>query len=100
AYVEQVVVGNATAYDVSVEVRPADAGAWLPMGTARHGQDTSFAQVVDQGPTWIVRFGYAGVEGGEVTLRREDLERAGWRITVPEAVGGRLQEAGVVPPPG
>jgi hypothetical protein len=101
AYVEEVVVANPTAYDVNVEVRPAEAaGAWLPIGRARHGHDTPFGQVVDQGATWIVRFGYAGVEGGEITLRREDLERSKWRITVPETVGSRLQDAGVVPPPG
>jgi hypothetical protein len=99
AYVEQLVVANPTSYDVHVEVRSATSAPWLALGTATHGHDTPFSEVVDQGDTWIVRFDYAGLEGGEISVSRAQLVRDKWHVEVPEAVAVRLRDQGVVPPP-
>jgi hypothetical protein len=98
-YVDRVVIVNPTPYDVNVVVGPGDRSAWLAVGTARHDAETPFEEVVDQGETWVVRFAYGGEVGGEVSVRRAELARNGWRITVPPDVAERLRGRSVVPPP-
>jgi hypothetical protein len=45
----------------------------------------------------MFRFRYAGVDGGEVVVSRNDLEGSRWRVRVPEEVGTRLTQAGLGP---
>ena len=97
--IERVVIVNPTAYDVHVDVRGKDRPGWSGLGNARHNAETPFHEVVDQGDTWVVRFGYGGEEAGEITLSRRELADNGWRIDVPEEVARRLAEHGIPLPP-
>ena len=98
-YVDRLVIVNATPSDVNVAVGPGDRSAWLALGTARHDAETPFEEVVDQGGTWVARFSYGGESAGEASVRRAELARNGWRITVPAEAAERLRGRGVVPPP-
>ncbi len=99
AYVERVTFENPTAYDLTVDVTGADHDGWLAVCTARRGTTATARRVIDQGDTWIFRFGAQGREGGELRVARRELERTGWKIAIPEAVGERLREQGAPLPP-
>jgi hypothetical protein len=99
ARVDQVRVDNPSEYDINVDVRPVDSPGRLLLGRAVQECTTPFHLVVDQGPTWVVRFSAQGVDGGEVTLDRAQLERDGWTIRVPQTVIDGLRESGAPAPP-
>jgi hypothetical protein len=101
-YVDRLVVVNPTVYDVNVAVGPAGASgssSWVVLGMVPHEDETAFEEVVDQGETWVLRLDYGGEDGGAVSVRRADLARNGWRVSVPPEVAQRLEERGVTPPP-
>lgn len=97
--VERVIIVNPTAYDVNVDVRAKGRPGWSMLGEARHDAETPFHEVVDQGTTWVVRFSYGGIDGGEITLPRRRMAGNRWRIEIPEEVAERLAEHGIAPPP-
>ena len=69
------------------------------IGLATVGRERTRAveEVIDQGPSWIFRFSYGGVDGGELAMSRAELERARWTITVPEEFAARMRAAGLGP---
>jgi hypothetical protein len=96
SFVREITLENPTVYQLEVEVSDGRSG-WLGLGAvAREGTQT-FLDVIDQGDTWIFRFAYVGVQGGELRLSREELARSRWRVRVPEAVQARLAAAGLEP---
>jgi hypothetical protein len=72
-FVDRVTVVNGTAFSVDVDV--ADGDSTVSLGTAPAGETEAFHDVVDQGSTWVFRFRYAGLAGGELHLTRAELER-------------------------
>lgn len=98
-HVERVVLVNGTDYDVVVQVKAEGRNGWLPLGLARHGAETLFEEVIDQGDTWVFHFSYGGREAGEVLVGRAELARAGWKVEVPQEAAERLRAQGLVPPP-
>jgi hypothetical protein len=95
--VDRLVIDNPHAFNVNVEVSDGRSSGVLSIGHAEDGRQMVVEEVIDQGAVWILRFSSAGVDAGEVMLRRDALERAGWRVRVPDAVPARLQAAGVPP---
>jgi hypothetical protein len=94
AHVERITVDNPTAWRVNVDVTDEEAGAWVGLGSVDRGHRYAFADVLDQGGTWVFTFRYAG-QHAELRLSRHQLEQAGWQVTVPAELTRRLQAAAV-----
>jgi hypothetical protein len=98
-FVHRVTVVNPTAYDLDVDATGAGRHGWVGVGTVRHGGSEAFQDVIDQGATWILRFSYGGQLAGELRFNRQELVRAGWRVTVPASFADPLVAAHISPPP-
>lgn len=96
-FVDQVTVDNANQYQLEVELGEAGEAAVAHLGLVRRESGRLFEQVIDPGSEWVLRFSYAGVQAGSVTISRSELEVSGWRVAVPPSVGERLRLAGVEP---
>lgn len=93
-------VENPTGYDIAIEVSDADGASWTAVGNADQRCTTTFELVADRGGQWRVRFRAQGSDGGEIMLRRSEIEQAGWTIHVPSEVSTTLERAGApLPPP-
>jgi len=92
--IERVTVDNPTPYQVEVAVAGSEGGSRLALGPVAAGERHAFASVVDQGDRWIVHVTSARSDGGQFVLRRADLQRGKWVITIPEEVASRLAANG------
>jgi hypothetical protein len=97
-FVDRVSVRNPTPYTLEVDVTGADRDGWLPLGPVSPGGRLNLRDVLDNGDRWVVRVATAGVDGGEVVVSRDALERNGWVITIPDEVTNRLAANGAIPP--
>ena len=95
--VDRVHVVNETPYLVDVEVTGNARDGWLKLGPVSPGETHNFGNVVDQGDEWIFHITTGPHSGGEFSVRRAELERELWRITIPLEVGERLETSGAVP---
>jgi hypothetical protein len=95
--VDQVTIENQDVHNLEIDVGDADRGLWLGLGTATREASRTFESVIDQGDTWVFRFLYGGVDGGELVVSRDNLEDNRWRVRVPAEVGARLTQAGLAP---
>jgi hypothetical protein len=95
--IEQVTVDNPTPYQVEVAVSGSQGGSQLALGPVSSGEHHAFASVVDQGDRWVVHVRSARSDGGEFVVRRADLERSKWVITIPNEVASRLAANGASP---
>ena len=98
ATVDTISITNPTDYDIGVEVRGAEGG-WMPLSTAHRSTTTVVSDVIDQGPTWTIRFTAQGQQAGQLEFRRQALEAAGWEIEIPARTEEVLRDAGAAPPP-
>jgi hypothetical protein len=96
-FIDQVTIDNPDVHNVEIDVGDADRDRWLGLGTVPREASGTFQSVIDQGDTWVFRFQYGGVDGGEVVMSRDDLEGNRWRVRVPQEVGARLTQAGLGP---
>ena len=97
SFADRITVANPTDYHVEVDVRGGPGQSWFSLGGyGRDSARTSF-QVLDQGRRWVFRFSSGGREAGEVIVTRAQLQENRWRITIPEEVGERLADQGVLP---
>jgi hypothetical protein len=94
-YVDRIEIVNPTEYDLLVDVRPDQNASRLGLGLAKHGSQAMHEQVIDLGEEWIFAFSYVGEEVGSLTIKRSDLESAGWRVVIPDEIGAKLRERGV-----
>ena len=94
-YVDRLTIANPTAFNVDIDL--ADGDGTVGLGTVAAQRTEAFHEVVDQGPTWVLRFSSAGVAAGELQLTRGALERSGWRVRVPVDVDARLRAARLSP---
>jgi hypothetical protein len=92
--IERVRIDNPTPYQVEVAVAGREGGSRLALGPVAAGERHAFASVVDQGDRWAVHVTSARSDGGEFVLRRADLERSNWVITIPDDVASRLAAKG------
>jgi hypothetical protein len=90
--VDRITVANPTEYDLEVHVTGEERDGWLPMINVEARSEDSVRRVIDQGDLWIFQFRYLGDAIGETSVSREELERSGWRVEVPEAVEERLPQ--------
>ena len=97
--VDRVTIVNRTPFDVEVELSDAKKESWLILGQAGHESSTVNEMVTDMGPTWVFRFHYGGRDVGEVTIARDELRGARWRLEVPSSVAERMRKLGFEPPP-
>ena len=95
--IERVTIDNPTAYQVEVTVAGSDGGSRLALGPVAAGERHAFASVVDQGDRWVVHVTSARSDGGEFVVRRADLQRGKWTITIPEEVASTLAANGASP---
>lgn len=98
--VDRVTIVNRTPFDVDVQLSDAKKETWLILSRAGRESSTVSELVRDVGPTWVFRFHYGGRDVGEVTIERDELRRARWRLEVPSDVADRMRELGFEPPPG
>ena len=96
-FVDQVTVDNPTLYNLQVDVGAPGDGPVLALGSAPREGSRTFEQVVDQGDRWVFRLSFGADEVGEIVVPRTQLERDGWKVTVPAEVGHRLAETGYPP---
>ena len=95
AVVERLTINNRTPYPVEVSVAGASGAEQVDLGPVSPGSRHAFESVVDQGGRWVVHVTSAGSDGGEFVVRRADLQRTHWVITIPDAVGTKLADSGV-----
>src|SRR2546429_8022744 len=95
--IERVTVDNPTPYQVEVGLAGSEGGSRLALGPVAAGERHAFASVVDQGDRMVVQGTSARSDGGEFVLRRADLERSKWVITIPADVASRLAANGASP---
>jgi hypothetical protein len=95
--VDRVTIDNSTQYPLEIEVAGGRDASGLTLGPVSAGGRHAFASVVDQGDEWVVRVKSARHDGGDVVLRRSELERSNWVITIPEGVGSKLAAEGASP---
>ena len=94
AVVDRVTVDNPTPYAVDISVAAARGDSSLDLGPVSPQARHAFESVVDQGDRWVVHVTSASNDGGEFVVRRRDLQRANWVITIPDGVGTKLAESG------
>jgi hypothetical protein len=95
--VDRVHVVNETPYLVDVEVTGSARDGWLKLGPVSPGETHNFGNVVDQGDEWIFHITTGPHDGGEFSIKKAELERELWRITIPLEVGERLETSGAAP---
>lgn len=88
-------VTNPLAWNVDVAVDGPELEGRIPVGTVNRGQPATFHAILDAGREWTFRFGHAGYSAGAVTVDRDRLRAAGWKLSIPLEVGEILQTAGV-----
>lgn len=99
--VDRLTIVNDTRYDLEITVTDGERSGWRLLGRTSRGQARTKEQIEDLGDVWIFRFEYPGpVLAGELRVRRETLERNGWRIEVPRIVEPQLRVKGIEPSAG
>lgn len=99
AFVERITVRNPTVYHLEIEARGLGGNVSVTLGPIGREQTKTYEGIIDQGREWIFHFASGAADGGEIRVARGLLEHDHWRVTVPEAVGRRLEAAGVLPSP-
>ena len=95
--INRVVIDNPTAYPVEIAVAGGDGDSLLTLGPVSSGDRHAFASVIDQGDRWVVHATSARTDGGAFVVRRAELERTNWVITIPDSVGSTLAANGATP---
>jgi hypothetical protein len=95
--VRQVTIVNPHSWQANVAVgRTGSDPGWIPVATPNRASTFTTHDVIDQGPTWLIRFSYAGLQT-TATVARADLARSNWIIRVPDQFADALSAAGVAP---
>jgi hypothetical protein len=97
--VDRVTVSNRTPFLVDIEATSDTRDGWLKLGPVSPGETHSFGSVVDQGDHWIFHVTTGPYDGGEFSVTKTELERARWRVAIPDDVQQRLDSKGAVPLP-
>jgi len=92
--ISRVVIDNPTPYPVEIAVAGGDGDSLLTLGPVSSGGRHAFTSVIDQGDRWVVHATSARSDGGEFVVRRAELERTNWVITIPDEVGSTLAANG------
>jgi hypothetical protein len=85
-----ITVQNQTGAYVTVNAK-GDRGGWLGLGTVDPKSRTEFESVADQGGVWRFRLTVGPDWIGEIVRTRDQLERSGWKITIPPGAADQLR---------
>ena len=85
-----IAVQNPTGAFVTVNAR-GDSGGWLGLGTVDPKSRTEFDSVADQGRVWHFRLASGPDRIGEIVRTKDQLERSGWKITIPADAADQLR---------
>ena len=85
-----IAVQNPTGAFVTVNVK-GDRGGWLGLGTVDPKSRAEFDSVADQGQTWHFRLSVGPDRIGEIVRTKDQLERSGWKITIPASAADQLR---------
>jgi hypothetical protein len=99
AFVERITVVNPTVYHLEIDARGLGGKVSVTLGSIGRQQTKTYEGILDQGREWIFHFASGAADGGEISVARVQLVHDHWRLTIPDAVGRRLQAAGVLPSP-
>ena len=88
---EVIAVQNQTRAPVTLEVKGDGGGGWLGLGTVDPLARTQFESVADQGGVWRFRLTVGPDRIGEIVRTKDQLERSGWKITIPAGAADRLR---------
>ncbi|MDP9072220.1 MAG: hypothetical protein M3N68_13255 [Actinomycetota bacterium] len=97
SFVDRLTVVNPHAWSVEVDATGPGGDGVVGLATVGRERAQTVEEVMDQGREWIFRFSYGGANGGELVVSRAELERAGWRVTVPAEFPARMREAKMEP---
>jgi hypothetical protein len=99
AHIDRRVIDNPHPWLATVSVSGGeDRDGWLPLGIAQRERQHEFVLVTDQGDTWSIRFSYAR-QHVDLLVRRAQLQRDDWHVTVPDDFAAQLRAAGVAETP-
>lgn len=96
-YVDSVTVSNPHVWHAEVDVGRPDGSRWIGLGHVGRGDTVSFRGVINPGNDWAFRFAYGGTEQAHVVISRIELERSGWKVTIPDEFAERMRAAGESP---
>jgi hypothetical protein len=97
--IDQLTITNPTSYDLEASVNDGSDDARDLLGRVARGETVKRDLVADQGELWVFRFDHGGLVVGELRLSRAALQKAAWRIEVPQEIERRLRGRGVEPSP-
>jgi len=87
---DAIAVQNPTGAFVTVNVK-GDHGGWLGLGTVDPKSRAEFDSVADQGRVWHFRLSVGPDRIGEIVRTKDQLERSGWKITIPAGAADQLR---------
>jgi hypothetical protein len=95
-FVDHVQVTNNSEFDVTVAVAGAQPDGWTDLGTAVAHQASVIHEVFDEGNVWTFDFATPAAHA-RLQLTRDQLDRAGWNVTVPGSLIAQLRASGAPP---
>jgi hypothetical protein len=97
SYVDAVSVSNPHLWHAEVDVGRPDGSRWIGLGHVGREETHAFRSVIDPGDEWAFRFACGGIGRGEVVVSRAELERAGWKLAIPDEFAEQMRAAGESP---
>ena len=88
---ESVTVQNPTGTYVTLSAK-GDTGGWLGIGTVDPRSRAKFDSIADQGRVWHFRLTVGPDRIGDIVRTKDQLDQAGWRISVPAHTTDKLDE--------
>jgi hypothetical protein len=98
-HVERLTIENPYDWTVTIEARRVGGEGWTSLGTVGPHVKREYREVLDVGRTWEVRFHVPGAFAVSLVVPRQQLEAAGWAITVPPSLASAARAAGLPPSP-
>jgi hypothetical protein len=97
AVVPRLTVVNPHDWWATVDVTDGGRHGWVRLLGVDRNDSRELREVFDQGERWVFRFSYGYIDGGEMSLTREQLAAANWTVTIPDAFADRMRAAAVPP---
>jgi hypothetical protein len=95
-FVDHVQLTNKSEFDVEVAVAGSMPDGWTDLGTAIARRPSVIHEVYDQGSVWTFTF-QTPTAHALVQMTRDQLERAGWTVAVPDSLVSQLRASHAPP---
>lgn len=83
AVVDRVRIDNRTGLALDIAVADTPEGSVVPLGIVQPASVEAVDDVIDVGDRWEFVVTQAGEELSRITMTRDELRAAGWRVVVP-----------------